>query len=73
MYMAYKQFINRKLLSGENPDVYLGELRCLASFFGRMNDKALACAFVTGLPEGVHHLLRARSRLKTLDFDQILA
>ena len=72
-YMAYEQFISRKLRSGETPDVYLAELRRLASLFGGMSDKALACAFVAGLPEGVRQLLRAGSRLEALDLDQILA
>ena len=35
----------------ESPDVYLAELQRLASLFGGMTDKALACAFVAGLPE----------------------
>ena len=72
-YVAYELFIGRKLRSGETPDVYLAELRRLASLFGGMSDKALACAFVAGLPEGVRQLLRAGSRLETLDLDQILA
>ena len=58
-YVAYEQFVARKL-------------RRLASLFGELSDKDLACVFVSGLPEGVHQLQRTRSRLKTLDLDQIL-
>ena len=73
-YVAYEQFISRKLRSGETPDdVYLAKLRRFASLFGGMSDKALACAFVTGLPEGARQLLRDGSRLEGLDLDQILA
>ncbi|KFD70491.1 LOW QUALITY PROTEIN: hypothetical protein M514_17284 [Trichuris suis] len=35
--------------------------------------KALACAFVAGLPDSVRQLLRAGSRLENLGLDQILA
>ena len=72
-FIAYEQFIGRKLQSGESPDVYLAELRRLSSLFGGMNDKALACAFVAGLPEDVRQLLRAGSRMESLELGQILA
>ena len=72
-YVAYEQFIGRMLHLGESPDVYLEELRCLASLFGVMTDKALACAFVAGLPEGVPQLLRVGLCMEALDLDQILS
>lgn len=71
-YVAYDQFINRRLRAGESPDVYLADLRRLASLFGGLTDKALACAFVAGLPEEIRQLLRAGSRMEALDLDQIL-
>ncbi|KAK4329283.1 hypothetical protein Pmani_000317 [Petrolisthes manimaculis] len=71
-FMAYEQFAARKLQKGESPDVFLAELRRLASLFGGMSDKGLACAFVVGLPENVRQLLRAGSRLESLDLSQIL-
>ena len=71
-YVAYDQFVSRKLRPGESPDVYMAELRRLATLFGGMNDKALACAFVSGLPEEIRQLLRAGSRMEALDLDQIL-
>ena len=72
-YEAYEQFIARKLRAGESPDVYLAELRRLSSLFGGLTDKALACAFVAGLPENVRQLLRAGSRMEDLTLDQVLA
>ena len=66
-YEAYELFIARRLRAGESPDVYLAELRRLVSLFGGMTDKALACAFVTGLPGSVRQLLRAGSRMEALD------
>lgn len=72
-FLAYEQFTARKLRSGESPDVFLAELKRLASLFGGMTDKGLSCAFVAGLPEGVRQLLRAGSRMEDLNLDQILA
>ena len=71
-FLAYEQFTARKLHSGESPDVFLAELRCLASLFGKMTDKGLSCAFVAGLPKSVWQLLRAGSRMESLDLDQSL-
>ena len=72
-YIAYKQFIGQKLQAGESPDVFLAELRRLVSLFGGMPEKGLAYAFVAGLLESVWQLLRAGSRMETLDLPQILA
>ena len=52
--------------------MYLAELWRLATLFSGMNDKALACAFIFGLPEEVCQLLRAGSCMEDLDLDQIL-
>ena len=68
-YMAYDQLVDRRLRAGKSPDVYLAELRRLATLFDGMNDKALACAFVSG---EVRQLLRTGSRMEALDLDQIL-
>lgn len=72
-FMAYEQFVDRKLHTGESPDVYLADLRHLASLFGGVSDQALACAFVTGLPDDVRQLLRAGSRMESLNLDQIVS
>ncbi|KAK8383422.1 hypothetical protein O3P69_019069 [Scylla paramamosain] len=44
-YVAYEQFVSRKLRNGESPDVYLAELRRLPSLFDGISDKTRACAF----------------------------
>ncbi|KHJ41552.1 hypothetical protein D918_08404 [Trichuris suis] len=72
-FVAYEQFSGRRLRSVESPDVFLADLRRLASLFGGVSEKALACAFVAGLPDSVRQLLRAGSRLENLGLDQILA
>lgn len=71
-HVAYDQFVSRRLCAGESPDVYLAELQRLATLFGGLNDRALACAFVSGLPEEIRQLLRAGSHMEDLDLDQIL-
>lgn len=60
-YVAYEQFINRKLHLGELPDMYLADLRHLASLFSRIT-------FVARLPD-VRQLLRAGSQVEALDFE----
>ncbi|KRY78041.1 hypothetical protein T4A_12352 [Trichinella pseudospiralis] len=71
-FVAYDQFVSRKLGPDESPDVFLAELRRLATLFGGISEKALACAFVAGLPENVRQLLRAGSRMEDLGLNQIL-
>ena len=48
---AYKQFAARRLRPGETVDVYLAELRKLATQFGGMTERGLVCAFIAELPE----------------------
>ncbi|KRY84774.1 hypothetical protein T4D_6902 [Trichinella pseudospiralis] len=71
-FVAYDQFVSRKPGPDESPDVFLAELRSLAALFGGISEKALACAFVAGLPENVRQLLRAGSRIEDLKLSQIL-
>ena len=71
-FIAYEQFIARKLQDGEPVDVYLADLRRLAELFGGISDSALSCAFVAGLPEASRHILRAGSRMESLDINQLL-
>ena len=69
-FLTYEQFMARKLLrNGEAPDIYLADLRCLASLFGGMTNKGFSCAFVAGQPENVCQLLRAGSRMEALDLN----
>jgi len=72
-FVAYEQFVARKLQPGETVDVFLAELRKFAAPLGGVSDKVLACAFVAGLPESVRQLLRASSRMDELSIEQILA
>ena len=64
--------MSRKLRDGEPVDVYLPDLHRLASLFGAMTDSCLSCAFVGGLPEVAHHLLRSGSRIGSMDMYQLL-
>ncbi|CDW58180.1 hypothetical protein TTRE_0000648501 [Trichuris trichiura] len=52
-YDAYEEFITRKLSAEEAPDAFLAALRRLASCFGGVPEKVLACAFMSGLPGNV--------------------
>lgn len=71
-FLSYEQFVARKLKDGESVDVYLADLRRLAELFGGMTDAALSCAFVAGLPESTRHILRAGSRMESMDINQLL-
>lgn len=72
-YAAYDAFSNRRLQPAESADVYLADLRRLAELFGGVPDRALACAFVAGLPEAVRQLIRAGSRAESLDLVNVVA
>lgn len=72
-FSAYELFVSRKLKAGESVDVFLAELRKLASAFGGVSDDTLACAFVAGLPEASRRLLRAGARIESMSiFDIVL-
>lgn len=71
-FVAYEQFVARRLREGESVDVYLADLRRLAELFGGTTDSVLSCAFVAGLPESARHILRAGSRLENMDICQLL-
>ena len=71
-FTAYELFMARRLKSDEVVDVYLAELRRLSSLFGGVSDTALLCAFVAGLPDSIRQLLRAGTRLETMELDQVL-
>ena len=70
---AYKQFAARRLCPGETVDVYLAELRKLATQFGGMTERGLVCAFIAGLPEHAENLLQATTRVDDLPISEILA
>ena len=70
--MAYKQFAARHLCPGEMVDVFLAELRKLATQFGRMTEWGLVYAFIAGLPEHVEKLLQAITQVDNLLISEIL-
>ncbi|XP_037093010.1 uncharacterized protein LOC119112829 [Pollicipes pollicipes] len=71
-YAAYEMFATRRLMPGEAADVFLADLRRLAVLFGRLPERALACAFVTGLPDAGRQTIRAGSRAEGLDLTTVL-
>ena len=72
-FAAYDAFCCRRLRDGESPDVFLSDLRRLAVLFGGVSDKALVCAFVSGLPDSARQLIRAGSRAEILTLQDVLA
>uniref|UniRef100_A0A5S6Q1R7 Retrotransposon gag domain-containing protein n=1 Tax=Trichuris muris TaxID=70415 RepID=A0A5S6Q1R7_TRIMR len=65
--------VKQALLGAQaSPDVFLGELRRLASLFGGVSETAIGCAFVTGLPEYVQDMLTAGARMEDLSVDGLL-
>ena len=72
-YAAYEAFASRRLRPGEAADVYLADLRRLATLFGDLPERALVCAFVAGLPDTVRQVIRAGSRAESLDLAAVVA
>ena len=56
-----EQFAARCLRPGETVDIYLAELRKLATQFGGTTERGLICAFIAGLPEHAENLLPSLS------------
>lgn len=71
-FQAYEEFTARRLRVGESVDVYLADLRRLASLFGGLGDTALMCGFVAGLPEAARHTLRAGCRMESLTLAELV-
>lgn len=72
-YAAYEAFAARRLRPSESADVYLADLRRLSALFGGIPERALACAFVAGLPDDVRRTIRAGCRAEDLDLTCVLA
>ena len=72
-FSAYEDFTTRRLRPGESVDVFLADLRRLATSFGGVSDKALSCALVAGLPETARQGLRASSRIEALALHELVA
>ncbi|KAF0311994.1 Intracisternal A-particle Pol-related polyprotein [Amphibalanus amphitrite] len=71
-FQAYEEFTARRLRVGESVDVYLADLRRLASLFGGLGDTALMCGFVAGLPDAARHTLRAGCRMESLTLAELV-
>ena len=72
-FMAFDQFVKRRLHHRELVDVYLAELRRLSVLFGGVIDQGLACVFMRGLPDWVKSLLHVSTCMDGLSIDQLLA
>ena len=72
-FVAWQQFIYRRLHLRETVDVYLADLRKLSVPFSGVIDKILSCAFLVGLPEDISRLLWASSRIDELTTAELLA
>ena len=70
---AYKQFAVCRLCPGETVDLFLAELRKLATRFRGMTEWGLVCAFIAGLPEHAEKLLQATTQVDNLPISEILA
>ena len=71
-FRAYDLFVERKLKSGEAVDVYLADLRRLASLFGGLSDEALGCAFIAGLPQGARQVMRSGASIEAMSLEELL-
>uniref|UniRef100_A0A5S6QMN4 CCHC-type domain-containing protein n=1 Tax=Trichuris muris TaxID=70415 RepID=A0A5S6QMN4_TRIMR len=71
-FVAYKRFVSRRLEPGEAHDVFVADLRRLASLAGGISDSVICCAFVNGLPVHVQEILRAGARLEDMTLDQLV-
>uniref|UniRef100_A0A5S6QFR4 Retrotransposon gag domain-containing protein n=1 Tax=Trichuris muris TaxID=70415 RepID=A0A5S6QFR4_TRIMR len=71
-FVAFQEFKARKLREGETADAFLAGLRRLAQLAGGIPEKALASAFVDGLPEQLQESTRAGARMESLSLDELL-
>ena len=71
-FQAYEEFRARTCGKGESADVYLSELRRLATLVGSVDEAVLRCAFVTGLPRTVSAQLQATTGIGNMPLDEIV-
>ena len=71
-FVAYAQFVERRLRPGETVDIFLADLKRISVLFGGKTEQSLKAAFVYELPEHVQHLLRTFSRGEKMDISQLL-
>ena len=72
-FQAYEEFRGRKRLVGESVDVFLSELRRLASLAGCNDDNLLRTAFVVGLSRSVSMQLRATPGIQKMMLSKVLS
>ena len=65
--------LRQKMWLGEPADVYLSELRSLASRAGFSNDELVKSAFIVGLPVDVGNQLKASARIGSMSVDEVTA
>ena len=71
-FKAYEEFSARRLRSGESVDVFLADLKRLASLFGGLSSDGMCCAFMAGLPDRLKQILRAGARMGSLTLDEVV-
>ena len=69
---AYDAYVKRRLQPGESADVYLADLRRLATLCGGVPESWMTCAFIAGLPGSVRTTIRAGTRAEALSLDSIV-
>ena len=71
-FVAFEQFKEKRLEPGESVDEYLATLRKLVRLIDGVSDKALLCAFVSGLPDHVRELVRSGANVNGMGIDEAL-
>ena len=73
-FRAYENFAARKLLPGEEVELYLADLTRLGRLAvrGGVSDDLLKCAFVAGLPEAERRSLKAGCMLESMSLDEVV-
>lgn len=73
-FMAYEEFINRKLKLGESVDIFVADLKRLNRLISEFaSEDFIKCAFVNGLPEYMRSQIKASCGLEILGIDEIVA
>ena len=71
-FSAYEELTGRRLRADEPVDSYLADVRRLAGLAGGFDEKAIASAFVFGLPDRVRCLLRTNARMSDMSVTQLV-
>jgi hypothetical protein len=70
---AYETFMNRRLAMAESVDVYLADLKRIASLVsGTVDEDWIKCSFVCGLPDEVKSQLQAACSLATMALHEVV-